>query len=464
MAFFGLNTALRGLLSQQTALDTTAHNIANINTEGYSRQRAELVTTTPYTMPGLNAVNTGQLGTGVEVDSIMRLRDTYLDLNMRTQLSNQGAASMGTTMLSQLEGVLNEPGPNGLSSAFQNFFNALGQVSAHPENLSARAAFAHAGDELARQINDLAANFQSLLDQANVRIDDGIAEVNTITDEIAILNREIRDTVVAGRTANDLLDRRDMLMDELATKINYTYITDGTTQEVTISFGAVNLVDPTIAGGQLDLDRAAHVVPGFGGGTLTSGELYTNMDLYTNVIPAYQVDLDTMAGEIVARFNTLNAGGFDISVPPAAGGDLFDAAGITASTIAFNSLVLADPRLIAASSVSGETGNNTNVNLMLDERAALQGPLGNLSFEDFYLSKVTEIGTLMYQAGRNQGTQNAVIEALQQRRDEASGVSLDEEMANMLRFQHAYNASARLVTAFDEALDTLINRMGRVGL
>lgn len=471
--FFGLNTALRGLMAQQSSLDVTSHNIANANTEGYSRQRAELRATIPLSVPGFNSVLPGQIGTGVEVASFERLRDAFVDRTLREELARYGDASTTLGALDQLEAAFAEPGDSGLSASLKRFFSALDQVAAHPEDSAARQAFGQMADALAHDFNQLSTDLVSIRQQSDDRLNNQVTEINNISARIAALNTTIGAAVTAGQQPNDLLDERDRLLDDLAHKVDFTYSVNSLNQ-VTIVFDTnvpINLVDPTTVGppagytviARADLDTAFTAPPQ----QLTSGEVFADETLFNTTIPFYQQRLDDLAASIVNRFNALSAGGFDLT--GAAGGDIFDAAQLTAGTIRLDLVnnILNNPNLIAAASswlAPGEPGNGNNAILMLSERALIQiAPLG-ATWENFYNATVTDLGTRTEQAGRNNQNQAVLTESLQGRRAETAGVSMDEEMSNMLRFQHAYNASARVLTALDDALDTLINRMGRVGL
>ena len=467
--FLGLNTSLRGLLAQQASLDTTAHNITNINTEGYSRQRADLATTTPLSVPAWNALMPGHVGTGVEVTGFSRLRDAYLDRTLRAEGSRFGSAGTSLGSLQQVEASFAEPSDYGISAQMQRFFAALDGVAAHPDSVPARQAFAQMADALATGFNQLDGELTAISTQSDDRLNNAVNEINSLSGQIAALNTTIRDSVQSGQDPNDFRDARDKLMDQLASKLNYTYTTNPATEEVTITLGTtipINLVDPLVPGGSTPITRA-DLDTAYGNGDLTAGETFGDEDMFTTVIPFYRNRLDDLVDSLVTQVNAQNAAGFDLA--GIAGGDIFDAAGITAGTMRLDVLnnILANPNLIAAASswlAPGEPGNGNNANALLAMRSVVQGPPLNATWESFYTATVADLGTRTDQAGRDVSNQGALVESLEGRKASVSGVSLDEEMSNMLRFQHAYNASARVLTAFDEALDTLINRMGRVGL
>ncbi|MEO6866933.1 MAG: flagellar hook-associated protein FlgK [Gaiellales bacterium] len=469
--FMGLNTALRGVLAHQNALDVTGHNISNLNTAGYTRQRAEMVTAPAWSNPSaFSQVTPGQMGTGVEVLRIERLRDQFIDVNVRQQFGRQAYAQTLVEQLSQVEAAFQEPGENGVARLMNNFWSAMDAVASNPQDPGARQAFVAAADALATGFRQVSADLQNIADQSNRRLDATVNEVNDISQRIASLNGEIRNAVEHRHQPNDLLDERDRLMDQLSKLINFTS-TEAANGEVSITFGTttpIGLVDPLVAGGSTPITRA-ELDSAFANGDLRSGRAFADESLWdptTGIIPAYMAQLDQLVASFVVGVNVAHAGGTDIA--GGAGGDLFTATGMTAASITVDAAILGDYRLVAASSSApgpAEPGNGGNFASMLDTlRNAAQGAPLNGSWEGFYTSIVTGTGARAQTAQRALSNSDILVSMAVGRREQVSGVSLDEEMSNMLRFQHAYNASARVMTTMDDALDTIINRMGRVGL
>jgi flagellar hook-associated protein 1 FlgK len=468
--FMGLNTALRGVLAHQNALDVTGHNISNLSTDGYTRQRAEMVTAPAWSnSSALSATTPGQMGTGVEVLRIERLRDQFIDATVRQQFGRQADSQAMVEQLAQVEAAFQEPGANGLKALYSNFFSRMDAVAANPQSLSARQAFMEAGNALAQGFNQVSADLQAVATQSDLRLNDTVTEINGISQRIAALNTEIRNAIDYSHQPNDLLDERDRLMDSLSKLINFTS-TEAPTGEVTITAfsggSALVIVDPTVALGfaniaRVDIDNA------FAAGDLTSGRAFADETIWNpltgiiNGVGGYIPQLDTLVADFTAGINTAHAAGTDLA--GVGGTPLF--AGVTAATVSF---VLASPTLVAASDSApgpAEPGNGANFASILDvTRIAGQVALGGQSWENFYTSTITAVGARAETANRDMTNADVLVDMAKSRRDQVSGVSLDEEMSNMLRFQHAYNASARVMSAIDESLDVLINRMGRVGL
>src|SRR3954471_7953687 len=214
--FMGLQTSLRGLLAHQQAIDTTSHNVANANTEGYSRQEASLSATDALKVVGVGAGGIGSLGTGVNVQQYTRIRDAFLDLQYRAQNMQVGDQSTRSTQLDQVELALSEPGDNGIASQLSKFWNGWADLSNSPDDVAPRQA-------LIEQAKNLTASFKTgddqlttVKSQANAEhaaITGPAADVPAIANEIATLNSAIKQFVSAGDSPNDMLDRRDLLLD-----------------------------------------------------------------------------------------------------------------------------------------------------------------------------------------------------------------------------------------------------------
>ncbi|MBV4421978.1 flagellar hook-associated protein FlgK [Clostridium tyrobutyricum] len=208
------NTAKSGLFSQQAAINVTSHNIANANTDGYSRQRANMVTTTPYTMPSMDgAAGAGQLGTGVTVESIQRIRDSFLDYQFRTQNSISGQYSAQDKVLSQVENVLNEPTDTSISSLLSGFFTSWQSLSKSSQNASTVAQQAY---QLTNDLNNVSSQLTKIKSDTNTELKSTIVTVNGYINQLNQLNKQIQSVTIAGQNPNDLMDSRDLILDKLS--------------------------------------------------------------------------------------------------------------------------------------------------------------------------------------------------------------------------------------------------------
>ena len=219
------NTAKNGLFTQQTAINVTSHNIANANTDGYSRQRADMVTTTPYTLPSMDSASgAGQLGTGVTIDSIERIRDSFLDYQIRVENGASGQYKARDKYLSQVENVLGtDTGStaSGISSLIQKFFSSWQSLSTSSQNVSTVKEQAY---QLTNELNHTYSQISDIKTNTNTEIKNVVVNVNTILGKISNLNQQIKDTKTSGQNPNDLLDSRDLLLDQLSSEfgINIT--------------------------------------------------------------------------------------------------------------------------------------------------------------------------------------------------------------------------------------------------
>ena len=436
-AFFGLQTSLRGLLAQQQAIDVSGHNIANANTAGYSRQEAVLEPTRPYVIPA-NSVNNGsgaQLGSGVDIAAIRRLRDQFLDLQYRAQQMSLGDATARTTSLDQVELAFAEPTDDGLAAQLARFWDAWSDVANAPENAGARAALVTTAQTLTTSFRTISDQLTTVAQQAQDEFDaitGPTGDVANMASELANLNRAIGDAVFRGQQPNDLMDRRDQLVDRLS-QLAQVSVTDVGDSRWRIDFGGVTLVDPSTPAGYT-WPQTLGRTPG--------GKLGALLDLASATGPAlgYRTQLDAVAADLVRGVNALHT-----STP------FFDPRGVTAATIA----VVATGAMVQTGS-----GRASGENDVAQAIARLRGG----TTDQIYQALVARIGTEAQAAVRAQSTSQSLVDAIEDRRQSVAGVSLDEEMTNLIRFQRGYQASARTMTTMDEMLETLIMRTGRVGL
>jgi flagellar hook-associated protein 1 FlgK len=469
--FNGLNIALSALQSEQSSLDTTSHNIANASTVGYSRQVSELAAN-----PALGALSVwgmiipGQIGQGVKVADVTRIRDQFNDNNLRAGYATQGEADVRQTTWQNIESALPEPGDTGLQASMSNFWTALQNVSTNPEDAGSRQALAQSiqglGQSFQNASNSLTQQRADVDTQANSMVD----TINAVSGQIANLNTSISKLESVGQNPNDLLDQRDNLIDQLSALGNTT-VTPGTNGVDTVTLGGVVIVDPSTATGlPTTTPTRATWNPGYGTtpatlAGLTGGQLKGLLDAYSTTLnPAASgsipAKLDQLAISIHDVVNTQNEAGFDLN--GTAGVALFAGTAITsASQLAVNPSVVADPSLIAAASTAaGAPGDSSNMIAMIALRASTTpsgSTLGGKTFDDFYAGMVSSMGLAAQSATTDSTTAATVVNTLSDRRSQVSGVSLDEEMTNLLQFQHAYAAAGRAMSTMNDMLDTLVN-------
>lgn len=438
--FTGLQTSLRGLIAQQEALDTTAHNIANASTQGYSRQevllsasRALSIVTGSTEGGSQNA----QLGTGVDVNGFARARDKFLDLQYRTQAMRLGGLATRVQGMETIEGALAEPSETGISQELQTYWSAWEGLANNPEDPASRQAVVEAGKALATSLGELNGQLTEAAEVAEAEFQ-SIAgkggEVEAMAKEIALLNGSIRSATTSGSEPNDLLDRRDLLLDELSEmgQVSVTENADGT---IEVGFG--DAATPLVEGTEVNWPQEV-VEP--------KGKLGALLELTRagGTIESFRTELNAFAETLA---NSVNA------IHTEAGGPAFFSfvAGEGAATLA----VAVDAEEVQTAK-DGSVGGN--------DIATAIGALRGGAADRAYASFVTRVGTEMVEAKNGETNAQALLNTVEERRESVSGVSLDEEMTNLTGFQRGYEASARAMSALDEALNVLINRTGRVGL
>jgi flagellar hook-associated protein 1 FlgK len=348
--------------------------------------------------------------------------------------------------LSQVELALREPSDNGLNTLLQQYWSSWQDVSNAPENLATRQALVQSAAALTQGMKDLSSQLGTIASQTGQNVSMTIDDVNSTGRQIAVLNDAISRATLMGDAPNDLLDQRDVLIDKLS-KLGNTQITAGALGSVDVTIGGASLVTGTSSASLVETDFTS----------LTSGKLKGLVALRDVTLPSYRSTLDTVASALITKTNAQHALGYDLA--GTAGGAFFT--GTDASTIGVSAAIAADPALVAASA-NGTPGNAGNALALAGLRN--QAAIGSATIDTAYSQLVTRIGADSQEATRNVDNAKVVTDALEARRQSVSGVSLDEEMVSLVKFQRGYQASARAMTAMDTMLDTLISRTGRVGL
>jgi flagellar hook-associated protein 1 FlgK len=430
----GLQTALSGLLAEQQALDVAGHNIANANTEGYSRQKVVMETNQAIAVPALSAI-TGQgaqLGTGVTVETYTRIRNSYLDAQYRAQNTALSGSATQAEELEQAQSAFNEPSSTGIASQLSNFWSAWNSLAQAPTSEAAKEGVVAAGQRLAQAFNQLSAQLATVSVQASQQYEARTSpsgEVADYANQIAQLNTQIKQAEQAGQPPNDMLDRRDLLLDKLSALAQVTVTTqpDGTD---TVTLG--DAAKPLVEGATVHWPQALSSAAG--------GQLGALLSLTGAAGPlgGFQTELDGLASAVAAEVNELHT-----STP------FFS--GATAATLA----VAVTPGEVQTSSTEAAGGNDIALAM-----AALRGGPADQA----YSALVEHVGSQVRGAKNEQANLQTTLTAIGNQRQSVSGVSLDEEMTNLISFQRGYQASARTLTAMDEMLETLIEHTGRAGL
>ncbi|RKN78876.1 flagellar hook-associated protein FlgK [Paenibacillus ginsengarvi] len=525
--FGGIEISKRSLFSHQAALTTTGHNVANANTRGYSRQVVNFVAAKPLEAVGMMRSNIpGQSGQGVEFTSITRIREQFLDGQFYNENKSLGEWSIRNDTLEKIEAIINEPTDTGIRQVVENFWNSWQELSKNPDNLTARSvvkesaiALTDAFNHTAKQLNDLSSD---LTDNINVKV----IQINTAAQQIAELNQEIFRVEGLGNDANDLRDQRDVLLDDLSKVINVnvtetdsgynvrmgniqlvegrnvvTQFTAQTLEQAYTSkdlasgeaFGMIVSRDSFVASYRNELNTMIRA--------LATGDTEVTLPKGAVIPAGTQIGTKVYNGTIEQRtlteplkttvkgFNGLHSLGYALTNGEAKQGGVFfqskDGSNpITAENISVSPDIVNNVENIASAmrtyldpadnKVKVVKGNNDLALLMAGLRStkfdfSTSSDAGNVvalnggTLDEFFRAVVGQLGVQTQEATRQMANQKILVEQVESRRQSVSGVSMDEEMANMIKFQHAYNAAARALTVQDEILDKVINGMGVVG-
>ena len=445
-SFYGMQTSLRGLMAQQRQIDTTGHNIANASTVGYSRQEATLAASQALQVQVSGSMtSTGaHLGSGVDVQGFRRIRDQFLDLQFRGQNTSLNDWKAQTEALDTAELALAEPGDTGISAQLANFWNAWSELSKSPDSTAAKQALVQKTGALTDAIHTVRSQMVAAQETAQGQygsIAGPGGEVEKIANELAGLNQTISSYLRNGDSPNDLMDRRDLLLDQLS---GYGQVSveklDGGSLNVSFVDASNGSTYPIVS--DQTADWAGPPAGGWNPGGQMGGLLAVSKPGGT--IDGYLGSIDSFAKNLADTVNAAYGGTFLSYGSPGEGSSVQVAAAIQAAPASIRS-------------GSGASGSN-------DIAQAVSQLRGTPGVDGAYKAFVAKVGGDLNNATRMQGNAQVLADSVENRRQSVQGVSMDEEMSNLVRFQRAYQASARAMSTMDEMLDVLINRTGRVGL
>ncbi|QQZ10267.1 flagellar hook-associated protein FlgK [Heyndrickxia vini] len=549
--FHGLETAKRGMNTQQSALYVTGQNISNANTLGYTRQRINFEATEAYPSASMNRPQIpGQMGTGVTAGSVQRVRESFLDLQYRGENNKLGYWNSRADSLAKMEDIMNEPSDTGLSSALGQFWQSLQDLSVNPENDGARSVVLQRGQAVSETFRYLSDSISGIQDNIGNEIGVSVKNINSILKQISDVNKQISEVEPHGYLPNDLYDERDRLVDELSTYFNVKVevkqsggkpsplaegiydikLTNPNGQEIYLVQGSNynsigidggtdsdgdgskdqppkdGLIGALLIGGTTVNIANANGVVGLSQGKLRGliesyGYQYTTKDAGGNditkevgIYPDMLDQLDKLAFTFGTIFNEVHKQGYDLNgehptedffVGLTDGNYKGAAAKIQLNDKMTNSMLAASSAVNADGKVESGNGQNAinlskiqgmNIADLIKGPVSLEGGLvidlsGNppkLPFDSGTISSnyqaiIGKLGVDAQQANRLTSNSATLRQTVDENRQSVSSVSIDEEFINMIKFQQAYNASARNITIVDEMLDKIINGMGLGG-
>lgn len=418
-----LNTAKSGMNVSQVAIQTTSHNISNINTPGYSRQRVNQSASSPYSMPGKNSnFGAGQIGTGAQIDDVTRIRNSFYDYQYRSESHQYGSTSVKYEYFKNIEGIFNEPSDTAISSSLNSFFNSWSELSKDPQSSGVKSVVIENGKYLSNSINSAFKRLESLEEGLDKQSEYIMDEVNSMLSQLDKLEKNIKIIQGSGKSPNDFLDKRDQLLDNLSFKLN---INDkdvkATLKKAYDANGKVTLDDLTKSGVKI------------------SGELEGTLSMKKE-INKYKDGLKQLANTITSNVNK------------AAGQEIFKAK--DGELISINPEMLQEPEKI---NVTADIA--LKVYELKSEKVNINGK--DMTINTFYNSMIQDLGQSSAAVIRDESNQSKLLENIDSSRSSVSGVSLDEEMISLVQLQHTYSANAKVMSTIDSLLDVVVNGLVR---
>jgi flagellar hook-associated protein 1 FlgK len=459
----------RSMMNSQTGLHTVGHNIANKETEGYSRQRTETYAN------GAQGSGKRRIGMGARAATVRRTNNPYLERQLGNERSELATAQGRQQGLSRIEQVYNEQTVEGFNSTLTTFFNAFRELSTNPESMPRRTAVKAAAESLVSDFRNVASQLNEVSGDINSQLQISVHDMNSLTTEIAKLNEQIQEVELTGGWANDERDRRDLLIKKLGEVVDINWA-EGEDSTVTISTaqdallvvgGTANVVQavatPAREGkdeGDFDVVYYHHeyAEPLVLTDRIKGGKLGGLLSVRSGELAKAKGDMDNLAYTISTEINNIHSKGFNAYNQTGVNffEPVIEAKG-AAEFLTLNNDILVDSARISA----GRDPNRPGDNRVAVEIAELQygKPLfgGTLTLDEFYNGMVGELGIRTQAANRQAEVQNNIVSQLNNLRESISGVSLDEEAAKMIEMQKHFDAAARLIRTADEVLETVVN-------
>ena len=432
-----LHSARTGMSVSQASIQTTSHNINNINTPGYSRQRVEQSTKSAYSNPGYNSsMGPGQIGTGVQATDVIRIRNTFYDFQYRSESHNYGETSIKYQHYTNMEKIFNEPSDSAISASISDFFSSWQELSKNPNDTGAKDVVIQNAKYLSTNISNVIEKLDKLSTQAEKKLNDDVSEINDMINQIRGLNKEIKLIEGSGKTPNDLMDQRDIVIDELSHKLN---IENSEVQK---------LINEKLENGtEVTLDELKNIGD-------VSGEIQGSLDMIDK-ISEYTSDLKEFAKGLTKGVNNvMNGRDFDDNNVQATDQQLFIFNENGDPIIKANEDLVNNPKNLIMTAQKAE-----NMYKLKDAKITIDGE--NITIGNYYNNIVQKLGNETKEVIRNESNQSKLLGEIDNLRLNVSGVSLDEEMVNLIQFQHSYNASAKVISTIDSLLDVVVNGLVR---
>ena len=449
-----LELAKRSMHAQQMAMNVTGNNIANAERTDYSRQTIEMTSSYPLKYPE------GSFGTGVEVKSVNRIRDKFIDSELRKEYSLQGKWAYREQALSKIETVFNEPSDYGMNKMLTEFWNSWQDVSNNPESLSARTALIHKAEQMTTHFNYLNGKLREFQTNLNTDLQLKIKNINSLASQVASLNNEIATAADSTSVHNDLADQRDAFIDDLSKLIDIEYI-ENPNHTITVLVDGRALVEYANSD---ELEVNTEFVNGYPSDSIVwssngqlvnveNGETKGLMEIRNTTIPEYYTKLDELAVGIADQVNNAHEVGYGLN-----GTTNIRFFGLTtgANDITLSSDVTDDVNKIAAS-LTNAPGDNSNALAIYQLRNELVMEDNTTTFEEHYNIFISDIGLKGQEAIFSSENYDLIVNQVENLRQSVMGVNLDEEMVNLIKTQTAFQAASKMVSIADEMMQVVLN-------
>ena len=433
-----LHSAGTGMSVSQASIQTTSHNINNMNTPGYSRQKVEQSAKSAYSNPGYNSsLGPGQLGTGVQATDIVRIRNTFYDFQYINETHNYGQTRKKYQHYTKMEKIFNEPSDSAISSSMSEFFSSWQELSKSPNDEGAKDIVIQNAKYLANNISTVKSKLDQLSSQAEKKLNDDVSEINDMLNQIRDLNKDIKLIQGSGKTPNDLMDKRDAVIDDLSYKLNLE------------NSDVQKLINKKLEDGTpVTLDELKNIKG-------VSGEIQGSLDMIDK-ISEYTDDLTNLAKGLSQAVNNILNGkdANNTDAIPSTNQVIFEFNADEDPIIKANDKLLDSPKdLFITADVAQKMYN------LKDEKITIDGE--DITIGNYYNNIIQKLGNESKEVIRAEKNQSKLIEEIDNLRLNVSGVSLDEEMVNLIQFQHSYNASAKVISTIDSLLDVVVNSLVR---
>lgn len=461
-----MNTGVRAMQNSQIAIRTTGHNIANANTEGYSRQDVNSVAQKPIQRGSL------LIGDGAELTRIRRSHDSFLTGQINKETESLGQFKERSDLLSAVETVFNETSEDAFSSSMSRMFNTFRKLSSNPENTALRTAVLESVKGFINSTNKTALDLNKIQENINSKMEAKATEINSIAKEISSLNENISKMEISGSPANDLRDRRDLLVKNLSKIVDLQTSEDTSSGMISITIsGSTSLVTGPKANSivlerktNASGDTVSNIVVKAGSSKfditnfIKKGELASMIDVRDKVVPELRDKMEEMIFMLSNKMNNIHKNSFDML--GGTGSNLFDfieqKEGIL-SSIKLSKDIDEQPKKLAVASRAFEPANNEGALKIVTLQSERFMSDNTTTAGDAFNSLVSVIGIKAREANSMLKHQNGVVDQLDKFRDSVSSVSLDEEAIDLIKYQKAFEAAARVIKIADELLDTIMN-------